>query len=151
MRIVCDPQAAEDVAQETYLRARAAIERGPIDHIEAYLYRTARNLAINHRRRRDFRGRIERDDVPEARLASIAAPTRSQEDNLLHQQRLRCLDEAVAKLPERARRVWVLSRVEKWPYPRIAAHLGVSPNTVFNDLKRAHAHCLEALAKLERG
>jgi RNA polymerase sigma factor (sigma-70 family) len=63
---------------------------------------------------------------------------------------LRHLHEAVAKLPQRARTVWVLSRIEKWSYPRIAEHLGVSPNTVFNDLKLAHAHCVEALAKIDR-
>lgn len=151
MRIVRDAQAAEDVAQETYLRTREALERGPIQHIEAYLYRTAHNLAINHRRRLNARHRVERDDVPESRLANIASPAQSQEDDLLHRQRLRRLDEAVAKLPERARTVWLLSRVEKWPYPRIAQHLGISPNTVFNDLKRAHAECIEALAKLDRG
>lgn len=64
MRIVRDPQAAEDVAQETYVRARKAIETGTIDHIEAFLYQTARNVALNYRRRQAMQYRTERDDVP---------------------------------------------------------------------------------------
>ncbi|ANH03415.1 RNA polymerase subunit sigma-70 [Shinella sp. HZN7] len=151
MRIVRDQQAAEDVAQETYVRASKAIENGPIDHVEAFLYQTARNLAINHKRRLDMRGRIERDDLPEADVENIASSVPDQEADLIHRQRLQCLNEAVAKLPQRARTVWLLSRIEKWSYPKIAEHLGVSPNTVFNDLKLAHAHCVDALAKIDRG
>ena len=53
MRIVGDWQTAEDVAQETFIRARQAMENGPIDHIEAFLHQTARNLAIDFRRTKE--------------------------------------------------------------------------------------------------
>lgn len=151
MRIVRDPQAAEDVAQETFIRARQAMEHGPIDHIEAFLHKTARNLAIDFRRRRERHGSIERDDIPEEDVANVAAPTPSPEASLIQSERLRLLDEAIGKLPERARTVWYLNRVEKWSYARIAAHLGVSQNTVFNDFKLAHGHCVAAMARIDRG
>lgn len=150
MRIVRDPQAAEDLAQETYVRAVGALEKGAIEHIEAYLHQTARNLALNYRRRRDMRGRIERTDLPEETIENVASGLPSAETDLIQRQRLRCLHAAIGSLPERAQKVWLLSRIEKWSYPRIAAHLGVSPNTVFNDMKLAHAHCVDALAKLDR-
>ena len=151
MRIVRDAQTAEDVAQETYVRAVRAAETAPIEHVEAFLHQTARNLAINHKRRLDMRGRIERSDLPDTDVENIASSAPSQEAALIQRQRLSGLHAAIAKLPERARTVWLLSRIEKWPYPRIAEHLGVSPNTVFNDLKLAHAYCIEALAKIDRG
>lgn len=150
MRIVRDHQAAEDVAQETYIRVRKAIENGPVEHVEAFLFQTARNLALNHKRHRDMRSGIEREDVSEDDIANVAASIPSPETALIHRQRLHYVDAAMAKLPERARTVWLLGRIEKWPYPKIAEHLGVSPNTVFNDLKLAHAHCLDALAKIDR-
>lgn len=151
MRIVRDPHVAEDVAQETYVRARKAIENGPIEHIEAFLFQTARNIALNHRRHDRMRGAIECDDTAATDIENVASDAPSQEAGLVHRQRLLCLHEAVARLPQRARTVWLLSRIEKWPYPKIAEHLGVSPNTVFNDLKLAHAHCVEALARIDRG
>lgn len=151
MRIVRDSQAAEDVAQETFIRAaRQVKEHGPIDHVEAFLHQTARNLAIDFRRRRALHGSIERDDVLVEDVENVAAPAPSPEACLIHTERLRLLEEAIRKLPERAQAVWYLSRVEKWSYPRIARHLGVSPNTVFNDFKLAHGHCVAAMARIDR-
>ncbi|MCL6707595.1 sigma-70 family RNA polymerase sigma factor [Pseudomonas sp. R2.Fl] len=150
MRIVRDPQAAEDLAQETYLRARKAIETGPIDHLEAFLHQTARNLAIDYQRRQTLSGAIVRRDVAVTDAANVAAPTPSPEDSLIHRERLALLYDALSRLPKRAQTVWVLSRIEKWPYPKIAEHLGVSPNTVYNDLKMAIGHCHDALARLDR-
>ncbi|ABD87535.1 RNA polymerase sigma factor [Rhodopseudomonas palustris] len=150
MRIVRDAQAAEDVAHETYLRARKAIEAGPIDHIEAFLHQTARNLAIDHLRRKKLRGSFERNDHPDTTVMNVPANVPSPEDALIQRERLKLLDQALAQLPKRAQSVWILSRVRKWPYPRIAEHLGVSQNTVFNDLKLAVGHCHDALARIDR-
>ena len=150
MRIVRDSQAAEDVAQETYIRASKAMEQGPIEHIEAFLHQTARNLAVDLRRRRALHGSIERDDVAKKDVENIAAAVPSPETCLIQSERLRLLDEAIRKLPERAQKVWYLNRVEKWSYPKIAQHLGVSPNTVFNDFKLAHGHCVAAMARIDR-
>lgn len=148
-RILHDPQAAEDVAQETFIQAQRAVERGAVEHIEALLYKISRNLALNWKRCCDRRNRLENGSASED-IENIADPVASVENALLHRQRLQHLEDAMASLPDRARKVWILSRLEKWPYPKIAAHLGVSPGTVFNDLKHAHAHCLEALAKIDR-
>lgn len=150
MRIVRDSQAAEDVAQETFIRARQAMEHGPIEHIEAFLHQTARNLAVDFRRHRDLHGSIERDDVAERDVENIVTQAPSPEACLIQSERLRLLDEAIKKLPERAQKVWYLNRVEKWSYPKIAQHLGVSPNTVFNDFKLAHGHCVAAMARIDR-
>lgn len=150
MRIVRDSQAAEDVAQETFIRARQAMETGRIDHLEAFLHQTARNLAIDFHRHRAVHGSIERDDMPEKDVANVAASIPSPETKLIHMERLRLLDEAIKLLPERAQKVCYLNRVEKWSYPKIAEHLGVSQNTVFNDFKLAHGHCVAAMARINR-
>lgn len=150
MRIVRDYQTAEDVTQETYIRVRQAVENGPVEHIEAFLFQTARNLALNHKRRRAMQGRIERVDMADDDIADVPAIAPPAEAVLYHRQRLAAVDAAIAKLPLRAQQVWALSRIEKWAYPRIAQHLGISPNTVFNDLKLAHACCLVALERIDR-
>lgn len=151
MRIVGDHQAAEDVTQEAYVRVSKAVEGGAVEHVEAFLFQTARNLALNHKRSRQIRRLVERDDVPAMDVETNPSALPSQEAEIIHRERLRLLDEAVSRLPERAQKVWVLSKIEKWPYPRIAEHLGVSPNIVFNDLKMAHSHCMDALARIDKG
>lgn len=148
MRIVRDPATAEDLAQETYLRTRKALDAGPIDRIEAFLHHTARNLAFDHERRRRTRERYERREVQAQDCTDIAADTPSPEAIVIERERVRHLAEALEKLPERTRRAWMLARVEGWSYPQIAEHLGVSQNTIFNDVKLAMGHCHDAMRRL---
>ena len=54
------------------------------------------------------------------------------------------VEDALAGMPERARRALTLSRLEGLSYPEIARELGVSENTVYNDIRTALAHCLAA-------
>lgn len=149
MRIVRDPQVAEDVAQETYLRARRAIDNGPIDHLEGYLHQTARNLALDHLRRQGVRKNVETEGVDGELLTEIPADIPSIEQAIIERQKLGIFSEALSSLPERAQRVLVLSRIDEWTNAKIAAHLGISERTVFNDLKLAMAHCREALSRRE--
>ncbi len=150
MRIVRDLQAAEDVLQESYLRAHRAAEKGPIDNIGAFLHRTVQNLALDHVRRRRTQERFEIAPGDGFDTTQIACAAPSAEEHLLHRERLNSFKGALDALPERARRVWMLNRVEGWSYPQIAAHLGVSQGTVFNDMKLAMGHFLDTLSRAER-
>jgi len=150
MRIVRDPQTAEDLAQETYIRARRAIEAGPIEHLEAFLHQKARNLALDHQRRRKRRSEVETDVPGDAVLRGVPEDVPSLEAAILERERFEVFRRSLEGLPDRAQTVMILSRVEEWPNRRIAEYLGVSERTVFNDLKLAMAHCRDALARLER-
>ena len=150
LRIVRNRQVAEDVAQETYLRTRKAIEVGPIEHIEAFLHQTARNLALDYRRRCKTRARYEEHEPNERDIESVPADIPTVEAELIERERMRKFEEALSQLPERARQAWALSQVEGWSYARIAEHLGVSRNTVFNDVKLVMGHCHDAMMRLER-
>jgi RNA polymerase sigma factor (sigma-70 family) len=149
MRIVRDPQTAEDLAQETYLRAARAAESGPIEHLEAFLYQTARNLALDHLRRQRTRGSVQVDGLDTAEVEKVPAHIPTPEAALIERERFHRFRQALSALPERAQTVVVLSRVEGWPNGQIARHLGVSERTVFNDLKLAMAHCRDALRCLD--
>jgi RNA polymerase sigma-70 factor (ECF subfamily) len=149
-RIVRDRQTAEDVTQETYLRTRKAIELGPIEHIEAFLHQTTRNLALDYQRRRKTRARYEEPEPNERDIESVPADVPTVEAELIERERMRSFEEVLRQLPERARRAWALSQAEGWSYARIAEHLGVSRNTVFNDVKLVMGHCHDAMMRLER-
>lgn len=144
-RIVGDRQVAEDLAQETYIRACRAEERSPITHIEAFLHQTARNLALDHLRRRGVRLGIE-GAAPED-LSAVAQDAPTPEERLAGRQVFDQLMAALGQLPPRAQSVLILARLENWTNRRIAEHLEVSERTVFNDLKLALAHCRDALAR----
>lgn len=150
MRVVRNLHTAEDVLQESYLRAHKAAENGPIDNVGAFLHRTVQNLALDHLRRRRTRERFEISPPETFDAMEIASDSPSAEDHLLHRERLDKFKGAFATLPERARKVWVLNRVEGWSYPKIADHLRISQGTVFNDMKLAMGHFLDAISRAER-
>lgn len=149
-RIVWDPQIAEDLAQETYIRAAHAAETGTVEQVEAYLNRTARNLALDHLRRRQTRAAVERPETADRDIRDIADDQPAADHRLAAREELDHVRAALSGLPERAQKVVVLARIEGWSNARIARHLDISERTVFNDLKLALGHCRDALARLER-
>ncbi|QFQ89466.1 sigma-70 family RNA polymerase sigma factor [Paracoccus kondratievae] len=150
MRIVRDRQIAEDLTQETYIRAKKAMDQAPVEHVEAFLHQTARNLAVDHLRRKGTRSRIEVADADSLAMQHVAEDVLSIEDAIIERQRFGLFAQALSGLPERARTVMILSRVENWPNRRIAEHLGISERTVFSDLKLAMGHCRDAVARYEK-
>lgn len=151
LRIVRDRQLAEDLAQEAYLRTAQAARAVPIEHIEAFLHRTVRNLALDHLRRRRTRERYEEPMAADGTALDIPDDRPSSEAAMIERERVRLFEEALLSLPERARRAWSLSQVHGWSYMRIASHLGISKNTVYSDVKLVMGHCGDALARFERG
>lgn len=149
MRIVGDAQVAEDFAHDAYLRVRGAMEAGPIEHIEAFLHQTARNLALDYQRRRRMRCAVELEAEDDDALCDIADNRLSQELAIIEREKFSAFGRALSGLPSRAQQVMILSRIEEWSNRQIAEHLGVSERTVFNDLKTAMAHCRERLARLD--
>ena len=82
-RMVGDPGAAEDLRQEAFTRAWTSAPRDASrDHLRAWVHRTARNLAVDHLRRRRMRDYVQfadetigstPDPDPDARLAAREA------------------------------------------------------------------------------
>jgi RNA polymerase sigma factor (sigma-70 family) len=145
IRLVSCRETAEDLAHETYLRVARAIDQGAVAHLPTYLFQTARNLAIDHLRRERRSDRLmDRSDF-DVRTRAIATGEATPERAAADRQSLDRLTAALRTLPERPRRILLLSRVEGLSYPEIAAHLGVSESTVYKDMRLALARCLEAV------
>lgn len=151
LKIVKNRQTAEDLTQQTYIRAHRAAQTGTIHNAAAFLHRTARNLAIDHERRRRNRERFEAPGVSGSAIDEVAADVVSAEDALIEKERFRRFAEALESLPVRAKQSWKLSQLDGWTYDRVARHLGVSRNTVYNDVKLVMGHCHDVLKRLEQG
>ena len=150
LRIVRDPTTAEDLAHEAYIRVSRAVSVTPIEHVEAFLHQTARNLALDHERRRKVRERYEPASISYEDIEQVAADTPSVETEIIERERMRQFEAILQSLPERARQAWVLAHLEGWSYARIAEHLGVARNTVYNDIKLVMARCHDVFTRLEQ-
>jgi RNA polymerase sigma-70 factor (ECF subfamily) len=134
---------ASDVLQETYLRLETMNDVGPVRRPKAYLFRIALNIA-NDRRRAESRHLTVDEvdsllDIPDDRPDAARVIEDRSEMNLLRR--------AIAELPERRRRVLLLSRVDGLPHSDIAKRFGVTVRTVETDLKQAVEHCAERLKR----
>ncbi|MDS7593951.1 sigma-70 family RNA polymerase sigma factor [Agrobacterium tumefaciens] len=150
LRIVQNDAEADELTQEAYLRARRALQDTVPDNLEAFLWRTARNLALDHLRRRKVRSIFEKHDATETDIAEIPDVGPDLEEQAIQRERLRLFTQALEALPRRVRQVWHLGRIEGLSYPEIARLLGVSPNTVFNDMKHAMGVMLDLKTRMDR-
>lgn len=125
---------AEDVAQDTWLRAHRAFTRLPADaNQRAWLYRIATNRALSAlRKRRRTAGRT-------SEIAVETVPARGGElDGGLA---MRAIGRAVAALPAKQRAALIGRRFQGLDYAALGVSLGCSPEA-------ARANVYQALRKL---
>ncbi len=115
MRLLGDASTAEDCVSETFSRYLKALQagRGPRDHLQAYLFRIAHNLVVDHYRRQTPTEELE-EDLPQAGTTEGIA-----EDN----QRKRGVREALRQLTEDQQQVVMLKFLEGWDNEEIARAL----------------------------
>ncbi|MBO1540323.1 RNA polymerase sigma factor [Pseudomonas sp. OA65] len=146
-RMVRNPSTAEDLLQETYLRVTRALSERTVEHLEPFVFQTARNLALDHLRARRIQSRTLLDDVPLEVVHNVAAPQSSAEDAAHAQQLLERLDVSLQALSPRQQQIFILSRLHGHSYQQIAERLGVSLSTVQKELKLIMAICVGQLQR----
>jgi RNA polymerase sigma-70 factor (ECF subfamily) len=138
-RMLGEPAEAEDVAQETFIRAWKAARtwRPGRARFDTWLHRVAMNLCYDRLRRR---GRIQGD--PPDRPDEGPGPDRD-----LHARDVgRRVDAALAALPLRQREAIVLAHYQELPAVEAAAIMGVSIEALESLLSRARRSLRVALA-----
>ena len=129
LRIVRNPVMAQDLAQETFVRAHRALPgfRGQAQ-VRSWLYRIATNLALNAvQRRREY----PTDAVPD-RPTSFDLASDAENLALRHE-----LEDAIAELPPKLQKPLVLREYEGLSYQAIADQLDLPINTVRTRILRA--------------
>ncbi|SEN10726.1 RNA polymerase sigma factor, sigma-70 family [Pseudomonas sp. ok272] len=147
-RMVNNHSTAEDLLQETYLRVTRALSERAIDHLEPFVFQTARNLALDHLRARRIQSRTMLEDVPLDVLQSVVAPLSSAEDAAHAEQMLERLNISLNQLTPRQQQMFILSRLHGHSYLEIAERLDVSLSTVQKDLKLIMAICVGVADRL---
>ena len=144
LRMTRNPADAEDLVQETYLKAYRAFgtfQEGT--NLKAWLYRILTNTFINsYRARRRRPEQTELDEVEDLylyrRLGGLEAVSagRSAEEEVLEHFTESEVKEAVEALPEQFRLAVLLADVEGFSYKEIAEILDIPIGTVMSRLHR---------------
>jgi RNA polymerase sigma-70 factor, ECF subfamily len=161
LRMTRNPSDAEDLVQETYLKAYrgfAGFEQGT--NLRAWMFRILTNTFINSYRSKKRRpDETELDDVEDFYLyrrmggLEAARASRSAEDELMDWFTDADVKDAIEALPEQYRLAVLLSDVEGFSYKEIAEILDIPIGTVMSRLHRGRKSLQKQLHDfaLERG
>ncbi len=152
LQILSNEQDAEDVLQETYLKAMAALSNFEgRSSLTTWLHRIAVNEALMLiRKRKPNTFSVEEQDVfntdEESEGMEIVDFCCLPESEFLSEEAQRFLDAAVENLPENLRTVFVLRDLEGFSIQETAETLKLSENNVKTRLLRARLKLRQELS-----
>lgn len=130
----------DDLVQETYARLLRVSDPARLVHAKAFLFTTARNVAIDHFRRAR---RTPVDPFEETDEIALLEPAVGAGEALDRAQRHEAMLAALGSLPERCRAVMMLRFVDGWAVQEIAGHFGLAPATVRVHLMKGVRDCAQ--------
>jgi RNA polymerase sigma-70 factor, ECF subfamily len=159
VRMVQDPGAAEDLAQEVFIKAFRRLETyDSARKFSSWLFKIAHNTTIDHLRRHapetvPLERSTDRDEEHRGGLAAILADESLEDPSAAAERKdmARSLERAIAHLRPDYREVVVLFYVEGASYQEICDATGLPLGTVKTNLHRARKALAEAMAALGWG
>ncbi len=120
----------EDLLHSAYVRLETYRANHAVEDPNAFLMRTALNVAIDSHRQEKF---WESNSTP----GTLADNSPLQDEAIAARARLARVQEGLSKLPPRTREILLMHRLEGRRYKEIAAHFGISRSAVEKHIARA--------------
>ena len=138
------PPDPEDVAQQAFQKLMERPNLCDIRDVEAYLWRTARNLVLKEKAKDGIRTRYDFE------VEQIYFPTKSYNSTpervLSAKEQLSVVNEVILSMPANRRLSFVLHRIEGLSISETYRRLGVSRQAVMKHIVRAMADIQHAVA-----
>ena len=153
LRLLRQPQEAEDASQEVFLKAYQNAGRfSPKSTVAAWLNRITANHCLNLLRSRNVRKEVSWEDpdaplVQSGEVARAAAAADNPLDLLTGKEVAVQIQQALAGLPENQRQALVLKRFGDFSYQEIGDMLGLSASAVDGLIKRARQNLRQVLGE----
>ena len=150
-RMCHNPAAAEELAQEVFLRVyRSRTSYEPTAKFSTWIYRIATNLAVNHARdtrheRAEKSVRLDEPDPETGTTPDLADTSLSTEEQILYRERMAMIRAKVQALPERQRMAVIMHKYQQMDYRQIAEVLKLSESATKSLLFRAYETLREQL------
>lgn len=126
-RFVFKAHDIEDISQEAFMRAFKAEKHTDIRNPRAFLFRTAKNIALNELTRKS---NVLTDYIEENCSFDVLSKEKAIDEQFDDRQNYKIFCEAVSTLPARCQRVFVMRKVYGFSQKEIAKTLGISTSTV---------------------
>jgi RNA polymerase sigma factor (sigma-70 family) len=149
-RFFSEPSDVQDAVQETYARILSLPDatRSTVHNWHAFLFTTARNIALDRLRRRRI---VSLDALAEIDSVHVMDERPTAYEELSARQELTMLADTIATLPDRCRQVFTLRKLYGMSQKEIASHLGISESTVEKHVATGVRLCAERMYASREG
>ncbi len=146
MRIV-PPKEIEDIVQETYVKVCQIENIDEIRDFPSFLFKTARNLALDHVKRAESRLVVSVDEFEGAEIGKTEWLSDRTFDQVASDEEFSQFCEAVRMLPVQCRRAFVLKKVFGYSQREIAREMNVSESTVEKQIAQGIKRCTQFMMR----
>ena len=147
---IVPPRDIEDIVQETYVRVCQVSGKKQLRSPRAFLFRTARNLALDHIRRHEFRFATSVEDDPGTGFGEGEQGYNATYEQAASDEEFAEFCNAVRHLPLQCRRAFVLKKVYGYSQMEIAQELAISESTVEKHISLGVRRCAEYMLRIQR-
>ena len=137
----------DDIIHDSYLRCLRARRADEIRAPKAFLFRTARNLALDHLRSHQV---SKRTPMVDSEFSNVVDLSVEVPEEVARGQELLILKQAIQSLPDRCREIFIMHKFQELPPREIAKILGLSAQTVSNQLQRGLSKCVEYVERYRK-
>ncbi len=145
-RVLRGSADADDIVQDAFIRLWRALGLNDIHNPRAVLFKTARNLALNHIRndrvRNSDAARTGADD-------SLNREVRTAEEEIIASEEAAACRVLIDALPLRCREAFVLRVVDELSYKEMAKEMRLSVSTIEKHIGKGKQLCRARLADAE--
>ncbi len=136
----------DDIIQEVFIRALKTRERGALYSPKAFLFRAARNLAVDY-----FRKKSHFDDefLADSEASNVIEFSDSIPEVVSRKQEYAMLKDAIDSLPDKCRVIFTMRRLYGMSYNEISEALGITRNTISAQLTIGLRKCAEYFEQRE--
>ena len=146
-RLIRKPQDIDDIAQETFVRAFLAEQKGAIQHPKDYLYRIARNLTFEILSKKSKKLTSYIEDSSDYSLLNSGEDI---EGIAIVREKLDRVKVAIAEMPPQCQRVFIMHKVYGFKYKEISQQLGISVSTVEKHIMTGLKKCRQSVKSQEQ-
>lgn len=138
---IVPPKEIEDIVQETYVRVCQIERKEKIREPRSFLFKTARNLALDHVKRAESRLAVSVEETGETGFGEAQRSNDETYCQVASNEEFSHFCEAVRQLPVQCRRAFVLKKVYGCSQREIAKEMNLSESTVEKHIAQGIKRC----------
>lgn len=133
----------DDIIQEAYAKLVTTPDVAGIQNVRAYFFRTVYSVVVSRVRRKSV---VSIRSLAEIETLQLAVEELTPEDSAVARNELQVLAEMIARLPEKTRKIFLLSRVSGLSQKEVSRRTGIAESTVEKHIAKGLRLLLSAYA-----